>query len=60
MSGVQNGISERTVAVVPSGLLMTAPRANMQAASGMTRNMLSCWSSCSELVMAPRAAAIEE
>ena len=35
-------------------------RANMQPASGMTRNMLSCWSSCSELTIAPSAAAMLE
>ena len=59
-NGLQNGMSETTRASVESGARMMGKSMSMQNARGITRNMLSCWSSCSELVMAPRAAAMLE
>src|SRR6201986_1292666 len=59
-SGEQNGMSEMTCARVESGARTVGASMTMQKASGSTKNILSCWSSCSELVMAPSAAAMEE
>src|SRR5580658_5113331 len=59
-SGEQKGMSEMTCAMVESGARTVGNNMTIQKASGSTRNMLSCWSSCSELVMAPSAAAIAE
>src|SRR6185437_121071 len=59
-NGEQKGIRETTWANVESGALTVGNSITMQNASGSTRNILSCWSSCSELVMAPSAAAMAE
>src|ERR1700733_12741854 len=59
-SGEQNGMRETTWASVESGARMVGTSITMQKASGRTRNRLSCCNSCSELVMAPSAAAMAE
>src|ERR1035441_5451841 len=59
-SGVKGGMRESTRESVLSGVSRTVPRVRKQKIRGMTRNILSCCSSCSELVMAPNAAAMDE
>ncbi len=44
----------------PVGSVTTRQMTVEQAMSGSMRNILICWSSCSELVMAPSAAAMLE
>src|SRR5579875_3379097 len=59
-SGEQNGISEITCAIVEAGARTVGNSITMQNASGSTKNIFNCCSSCSELVIAPSAAAIDE
>src|ERR1700733_13457832 len=52
--GVQKGMRETRRASGELGFEVMTGSIMRQKKSGIMRNMLSCWRSCSELVMAPR------
>src|SRR5665213_956383 len=60
MSGVQNGKNENDFAIIVSGFVTMLKMTTEQAINGSIRKMFICCSSCSELVIAPNAAATLE
>src|SRR5665213_271757 len=60
ISGVQNGKNEKAFASMVSGFVTMVKMTTEHAIKGSIRKMFICCNSCSELVMAPSAAATLE